>query len=164
MAHRHSNGTQSQRGHFKPVSCISAIPSLMPLILRCCIYCACSENTMQNTFLLHTVVAKCTCANNKVCAKMHKTGSWHMPYYSDLCFASSSAVTFFFAKACYTVYLPAHSPVIISQKCLYAELCIVLTHLLVLSHVSAALPEAQIRSTVLKSTVLEHVCICIQQL
>lgn len=133
--------------------------------LRCYTYCACSENRMQNTFPLHTMVAKHTCMNNKVCAEMHKTGSWHMPYYSDLCFASSSAVTFFFAKACFTVYLmPANSPMIISQKCLYAELCIVLTHLLVSSHVSAILPEPHIRFTVLRSTVLEHVCICSQHL
>ncbi len=87
-----------------------------------------------------------------------RTTAIHALFHNLLSFSSLQKLVLEF------IWCQQFHQVIISQKCSYAELCIVLTHLLVSSHVSAILPEPHIRSTVLRSTVLEHVCICRQHL
>ncbi|DBA81519.1 TPA: hypothetical protein ACH3X1_007294 [Trebouxia sp. C0004] len=99
---------------------MSAIPYLMPLILKVLYLLCCTENRMQKHFPLHTVVAKDTWLNNKICAQIRKERflTDAMLQHFALCVA-----TFVFATSCSTMYLmPANLPVIISKTYLHADL------------------------------------------
>lgn len=112
MAHSHSMVIPIQSAAYVLVRCRQQSHVSCHWYSRCYTYCACSENRMQETFPLHTVVTKRICMKNKVCAKIHKDR--FLTHAMLQRFTLCVIICCHFATTCFTIYMmPANSPVII---------------------------------------------------